>query len=81
MAAGEYTLFGTKGNQGNDIFHIQGRLGPRNSRATFTLALAFGVPGEYAYQVCIILSVLLSALLWVHCYGRVSFTSLGGEFQ
>ena len=46
MAAGEYILFG-----GNDVFHVQGRLGPRGWPATTTVALAFGVPGEYAYQV------------------------------
>ena len=59
LAAGEYTLFGNTDTQGNDIFHVQGRLGPRGWPATTTVALAFGVPGEYAYQVCTIIKAVL----------------------
>lgn len=54
MAEGEYTLFGVNA-QGNDVFHVQGRLGPRGWPATTTVALAFGVPGVYAYQVSTVL--------------------------
>ncbi len=49
VAAGEYTLFGIN----IDRFQIQGRLGPRGWPATTTVALAFGMPGVYAYQVAI----------------------------
>ena len=55
MAAGEYTLFGVNTAQGSEVFHLQGRLGPRGWPATTTVALAFGVPGVYAYQVNIII--------------------------
>ena len=53
VAAGEYTLFGVN-PQGNEQFqfYLQGRLGPRGWPATTTVALAFGVPGVYGYQVC-----------------------------
>ena len=37
--------------QGREVFHLQGRLGPRGWPATTTVALAFGVPGVYGYQV------------------------------
>lgn len=53
-ARGERLLFGVNIAQGNEvyIFNVQGRLdGPEWWRATTTKALAFGVPGMYAYQV------------------------------
>ena len=50
-AAGEYTLFGVTAPGGSEVFHLQGRLGPGGWPATTTLALAFGVPGVYGYQV------------------------------
>ena len=51
VAAGEFTLFGVNNDEGTEIFRLQGRLGPRGWPATTTVALAFGVPGVYAYQV------------------------------
>ena len=53
MAAGEYTLFGVNTPDGTEVFHLQGRLGPRGWPATTTVALAFGVPGVYGYQVSV----------------------------
>ena len=50
-AAGEFTLFGVTAPGGSEVFHLQGRLGPRGWPATTTVALAFGVPGVYGYQV------------------------------
>ena len=51
VAAGEYTLFGVNTAGGGEVFHLQGRLGPRGWPATTTVALAFGIPGVYGYQV------------------------------
>lgn len=51
-AQGEYVLFGVDIDD-NRTFHVQGRLAyphPR-WRASVTVAIAFGVPGEYGYQV------------------------------
>ncbi len=62
MAAGEYTLFGMN-IQGIDLFQIQGRLGPRGWPATTTVALAFGVPGVYAYQV------IYTSMSWQYSMG------------
>ncbi len=41
-------------SQGKDIFQLQGRLGkiPVWPDASTTKSLAFGIPGEYSYQVC-----------------------------
>ena len=49
-AEGVYTLFGVSA-KGSEIFHLQGRLGPRGWPATTTVALSFGIPGVYGYQV------------------------------
>jgi hypothetical protein len=69
VAAGEYILFGTS-IEGNNVFHVQGRLGPRGWPATTTVALAFGVPGVYAYQVSLI---MIRGCRWV---GWVTRTTL-----
>ncbi len=53
-------MFGVTGAQGNEIFHVQVRLGPRGWPATTTVAMAFGVPGEYGYQASIIIGLLIS---------------------
>ena len=58
-AEGEYTAFGVNDNQGNAVFHMQVRLGTRGWLASTTVAIAFGVPGVYAYQVSIIIVILL----------------------
>ena len=50
-AVGEYTAFGVNDTQGNAIFYMQVRLGTRGWPASTTVAIAFGVPGVYAYQV------------------------------
>ena len=49
-AAGEYIVYDIS-SQGNLLFQLQGRLGPRLWPATVTLSLAFGIPGQYGYQV------------------------------
>ena len=51
VEVGEYTLFGVNDFQGSDVFRMQGRLGTRGWAASTTVAIAFGVPGVYAYQV------------------------------
>ena len=51
--AGEYTLFGVTAPGGTEVFHFQGRLLPRGWAATTTVALAWGIPGVYAYQVSV----------------------------
>ena len=51
-AAGEFTLLEIRSNQNVSIFTLQGRLGPAGWPATVTKALAFGIPGVEAYQVC-----------------------------
>ena len=52
-AAGEFTLLEIRSTQNVPIFTLQGRLGPANNwPATTTKALAFGIPGVEAYQVC-----------------------------
>ena len=52
-AEGQYYLFGVRDNEENPVFYLQGRLGPRGWDATTTVALAFGVPGVYGYQVIV----------------------------
>ena len=51
-AEGQYYLFGVRDNEENPVFYLQGRLGALVPEgASVTLALAFGVPGVYGYQV------------------------------
>ena len=52
-AAGEFTLLDIRSSQNIPLFTLQGRLGPANNwPATAVKALAFGIPGVEAYQVC-----------------------------
>ena len=51
-SAGEFTLLDIRSGL-NPLFTLQGRLGPANNwPATAVKALAFGIPGVEAYQVC-----------------------------
>ena len=43
---GEYTILGVPGDNGRDVFQLQGRM-----TDFYLIAAAFGVPGEYGYQV------------------------------
>ena len=43
---GEYTILGIPGDNGRDVFQLQGRM-----TDFYLIAAAFGVPGEYGYQV------------------------------
>ena len=51
-AAGEFTLLDIRSSQNSPLFTLQGRLGPEHWPATVVKALAFGIPGVEAYQVC-----------------------------
>ena len=55
VAEGEYIAFGLNNAQGDAIFQMQVRLGTRGYHGSSTVAIAFGVPGEYAYQVSLLL--------------------------
>ena len=49
-AQGEYIVFGVDISE-NRTFLVEARLAYPGWRASVTVALAFGVPGEYGYQV------------------------------
>lgn len=52
---GEYVVFALPSQQSNPAFQLQGRLGPRFWPATVVVSLSFGVPGQYGYQVQLII--------------------------
>ena len=48
---GEYIAFGVNNTEGNPAFQMQVRLLTRGFKGSYTAAIAFGIPGVYAYQV------------------------------